>query len=176
MTCVSSMAFASEFVDIEPMFENISQAIVDTEIELRVHGIPRDALISMSPNTAVISLEDAWALGASARLKRLRDKVRVSFEDSEAQPSSKCYLVANRILTALVDASLKPDSIDVSTDGGVCFSFRNGLRYADIECFDESEVLAVTSEGGDNTKVWDVGSSDFNIASAIGEIRAFAYR
>jgi hypothetical protein len=71
-------------------------------------------------------------------------------------PNASSIQIARAIIKELSSIELEPTGIDPSVEGGVCISFREGRRYADLECFNNGCVLAVTSLGGADTKVWEI--------------------
>jgi hypothetical protein len=79
---------------------------------------------------------------------------------------------ARNSLQALAEANLQPSSVDPSAEGGVCISFRRNGRYADIEFFNNGEILAVTSTGHNDSKVWQVDRGR-SLPVAIEKIRRF---
>ncbi len=103
--------------------------------------------------------------------------LRADWDSYGAQaPNQAAINIARGVVRALADADCAPTSIDPSAEGGICFSFDYRDRYSDIECFNSGEVLAVTSLGGDETNVWEVGGEDPNLASTLRRIRNFIGR
>jgi hypothetical protein len=64
-------------------------------------------------------------------------------------------------------------AITPSAEDGIGVVFRRGNLYADIECYNDGSVLAVTSDGSGDPRVWEVGSSPAGIAEALGRIRDY---
>ena len=83
---------------------------------------------------------------------------------------------ARNVLDVLAEVDFEPTSVDPSAEGGVCLSFRRGNRYGDIECFNSGEILAVTSSGGDDTRVWEIRGFDQHLETALSKIRTFVGR
>jgi hypothetical protein len=91
-------------------------------------------------------------------------------------PNETAIGLARDVLKAMSDADLKPSHVDPSAENGVCISFVQDTRYADIECFNSGEILAVTSSGDGQPTVWQVPRSPLDIKSAVGTIQAFFRR
>lgn len=88
-------------------------------------------------------------------------------------PNATAIALARIVLSAMSDIELKPSHLDASAESGVCLSFVQGSRYADIECFNSGEVLAVTSAGDGHPTVWEVPVTDVEIASAVAVIQTY---
>ena len=91
-----------------------------------------------------------------------------------AEPPNKIALNwAKETLIILSELELFPIQIGPSVENGVGISFMFGKKYADIECFNEGDILAVTSDRQGNPDVWEVEASTLGIKSAIEKIRVF---
>ena len=76
------------------------------------------------------------------------------------------------ILTHLVKAELKPSLIEPSTDDAVCIGFWSGSRYADVECFNDGEILAMTHDRGySEPEIWEIQAME--LPHTINKIRRF---
>lgn len=124
------------------------------------------------PLTAVSSwLQDA--LEALARLAQLPH----DWDSYGAEPPNEVALAHARVvLDVMSEADLKPSHLDASAENGVCLSFIHGSRYADIECFNSGEILAVTSYGDGKPTVWEVSATPIEIKSAVARIQAYLGR
>jgi hypothetical protein len=89
-------------------------------------------------------------------------------------PSPIARTLAVRVLDELVDSELTPSKVLPSAEGGVtiAFSATDSRRYADIECFNTGEVLAVTSDRQSEPTVWPVGTES-SVKDTIERIAAF---
>jgi hypothetical protein len=94
---------------------------------------------------------------ALARLEFLRQ-----FDDgwdgySAEAPAVLAIATAKRAVQRAIGRFLLPAFILPSAEGGIGIGFRSGTRYADVECFNSGEILALTSFG-DRTepRVWEV--------------------
>lgn len=87
-------------------------------------------------------------------------------------PNPEARVRAREILIVLQGLSLPPSAIVPSSEGGVAICFLESGRYADIECLNTGEILAVTYKGKDEPYVWDVDREDAAVRNAIERIRA----
>jgi hypothetical protein len=79
---------------------------------------------------------------------------------------------AKRILSLLKTMPVSPTRVVASSEGGVAICFVNEDCYADFECFNDGEILAVKYRGTDEPTVWEVTPADEPIKAAIEQIRA----
>ncbi len=89
------------------------------------------------------------------------------------RPNSIATKHAGRVLAEIGDLALalEPYFIDPSSDEGICISFRRQNRYADIECFNNGEILAATKVDGEDPTIWEL--SPENIEETIAKINLF---
>lgn len=109
----------------------------------------------------------AAELGALQLMRLLPDDW--SSHDS-APPNGLAIHCAADVLKALSEFDLQPTHINPSAEEGVCISFRNGRKYADIECFNSGDVLAIVSDDASEV-AWDV--SERGIRSSVVRINQF---
>jgi hypothetical protein len=120
-----------------------------------------------------VDFASAWLGRGLAKLARLR-KLGPQWESTGASPPNETALVAaTEALVWLSAADAEPRNIDPSTDDGVCISFRNGERYADIECYNSGEILAVTISGEGEPVVFEVRRSE--LQDAVSKITRFVF-
>lgn len=91
----------------------------------------------------------------------------------EQLPNQTALDHARVVLDALDEADYAPTRIETSAEeGGFCLSFTgDDGRYADIECFNDGQMLAVTSRFGHETIVWEVDKYD--LVETIERIQKF---
>ena len=93
-------------------------------------------------------------------------------------PNHTAIIGAENILQRAHEEGILPDTIDPSAENGVVLSFSKRDRYADIECFNSGEILAVMHDrsrgNAGKPNVWTVQDED-GIAAALDSIRAFVY-
>lgn len=123
-----------------------------------------------------IDKRPSWLIQAFKALSRLM-ALRADWDTylSDA-PSEQAIYLAREVLRTLVDQDFAPSSLDPSSEGGVSLSFRDGERYADIECFNSGEVLAVVSHAGQETDVWELPNLADDLPQAINRMRSFLGR
>jgi hypothetical protein len=66
---------------------------------------------------------------------------------AEAPRACSIYM-AEFLLYVLQNKNFPPSKVMPSVNGGVAICFIRGEQYADFECFNTGEILAVTSEPG----------------------------
>ncbi len=65
---------------------------------------------------------------------------------------------------------LNPTHVDHSVEGSLQISFKNGEKYADIECYNSGEILGIISDHSmDYT--WD--TNDIGLANSVLKIKEF---
>ena len=78
---------------------------------------------------------------------------------SEA-PSEQSVTAAATIGKAFINFGLIPDAVSPSTEGGVAICFVRNQKYADIECLNSGETLAVRYTSVENPKAWELQPND----------------
>ena len=64
--------------------------------------------------------------------------------------------------------------IEPSAEGGVTIILSpDGSRYADIECFNDGEILALTSERGSDPTIWRVEAEPESLRVTTEKLAAF---
>ena len=87
-------------------------------------------------------------------------------------PNESARRTAERILALLRSTLLAPTRIIASSEGGIGICFAHEDRYADFECFNTGEIVAVSYRGTDEPHAWEVAPDDAAIQTAIEQIRA----
>jgi hypothetical protein len=109
---------------------------------------------------------------AKRQLREL-ENLRPNWDSYGAEPpSARARNAAERILNLLESKSVCPTRIVPSSEGGVGICFVAGDRYADIECLNSGEILAVTYIGTEEPHVWEIEPQESEIKQAIEQIRA----
>ena len=111
-----------------------------------------------------------WLPAALSRLQMMRSLPADWSSHEAAPPNAVAIRNAGEVLKALSEFDLQPTHINPSAEEGVCISFRNGKKYADIECFNSGDVLAIISNESSET-AWDV--SERGIRSAVVRVNQF---
>jgi hypothetical protein len=121
---------------------------------------------------AVSAREQASQL---AKLDSFRELQRGWDSYGAEPPSDAAINNARRILRVLWEYEGGSQiRLSPSVEGGVGIIFSSiGKKYADIECFNDGDILAVMSEGTPEPLVWTVDSSEESFRSAIDKIIAF---
>jgi hypothetical protein len=113
---------------------------------------------------------------AQARKLEAFRGLRPGWDSYNAEPPTELAISnARRILHLLWSAgAMGPVTISPSVEGGVGIIFSgHGKKYADLECFNDGEILALTSEGTLEPVVWTVKEEGGSLRAAIEKIRRF---
>jgi hypothetical protein len=86
-------------------------------------------------------------------------------------PNATAAAFAKVILEECLAKNFVPSAVVPSSEGGIAVTFRRGVRYADIECFNEGDLFAAFDSGEGVPTVWPVGSGSAGVRAAIDEIR-----
>lgn len=89
-------------------------------------------------------------------------------------PNAVARKNARQVVELLQNADFAPDSILASADGGIAVVFKQGDRYADIECFNNGEVFTGVSEGKSPPQIHSVELNQFEVV--LSAIRAHIKR
>lgn len=87
-------------------------------------------------------------------------------------PNAEARNHAERVLGKLERMSIPPSRVVASAEGGVAICFVENSRYADIECLNSGEILAVTYVGAQEPLVWEVSSQEQAIQETVERIGA----
>lgn len=87
-------------------------------------------------------------------------------------PNDRAKEVAERVLDLLRHSWFPPTRVVASSEGGIGICFVQGDKYADLECFNTGEIVAVSYRGMEEPHVWEVPIQTENITEAIDRIRA----
>src|SRR5690242_21772986 len=74
-------------------------------------------------------------------------------------PTQVAISNATAIASKFINNGLIPDAIAPSAEGGVAICFMRNDKYADIECFNSGEILAVRYSSQDDPKAWVIEAS-----------------
>jgi hypothetical protein len=85
-------------------------------------------------------------------------------------PNSIAIQNSKTVLKHFTDCDFYPH-IGPSTVEGVCLSLCNKDHYADIECCNDGEILALVSDRKSKPEIWDVDMSD--IGTSVQKIINF---
>lgn len=101
-------------------------------------------------------------------------KLQVNWDSYGAEPPNAAAVSAlRRILLQVSRVGLEPAKIAPSAEGGAAVCFVREDKYADVECFNNGDVLAVTSGGGRDPEVWEVGAESDSVERTLKKIRDY---
>jgi hypothetical protein len=93
--------------------------------------------------------------------------------DSE-KPAIATIQAAFQVVNVLVALDLIPDAILPSAEGGVAICFVRHGKYADVECLNSGEILAVTSTRGEKPHAWALDPNSIT-AAALENFSAYLW-
>lgn len=153
-----------------------SKVVVD-ELTMAENSTPAESNIHLEEKTQTPPLDEYSS--------ELREKLS-SFEslssgwngyDAEA-PDKLAINTGEMVLDEFIVNNLIPTDVTPSVEGGIGMYFRIGRKYADIECLNSGEILAITSEDDRPPVVWEIELGNdvvehSSIQEAIKDIRVF---
>lgn len=133
----------------------------------------REVTFSYAKSNFHLEHEESWLLKCVKDVEELRT-LPLNWDNCGAEPPNLDALYwAKTVLEILFSMNFQPTCITPSVENGVGISFVRGRKYADVECFNTGEILAVTSDGQNNPEVWEVTNHLENIEIALRKIRDF---
>lgn len=134
-------------------------------------ALPVGKRYAWAPTVAV--REAPWLLECDRRLEELLELEQDRDSYGAAPPNRVAVSLAAKVLRALSKEGLSAPCINPSAEEGVCMSYRAGSLYADVECFNSGEMLAATSDGEGERRVWEVDSREAETVKTARLIRIF---
>jgi hypothetical protein len=114
-----------------------------------------------------------WHAAATIRVAEL-ESLGPQWDGYHAEPPNIAAIqTASSALGILRELGIQPHRIDPSVEGGIIISFRRGGRYGDLECDNDGDVLALTSDGQGNVDAEPIANSPRSIEGAL--LRIIAY-
>lgn len=108
--------------------------------------------------------------------KRLQELVTLedNWDDrGSPAPNKKSLQSAQMILKILKAEKYLPTMIMPSTERGLGFIFQSDTKYADIECFNDGDILAGYSDRKGDNQLWELKNNEEAITDTINRIRIF---
>jgi len=108
-----------------------------------------------------------------ARLEAFR-KLAPGWDSYEAPPPNETAVRSARNILRLVheQEDVSPVHLAPSAEGGVLLVFPgDGSKYADIECYNDGEILAILSEPAGEPTIWPLALEKEQIQIALGSGR-----
>ena len=116
----------------------------------------------------------SWYSKNMAQLRDLETLSKKWKDDEILPPNQVAFYCATEALEVLRKIDFPCDRIAASVDEGICIAFlskKNKDKYADIEFFNNGEILAVTTDRVSNPRIWEVSIG--SIHKALKEIHEF---
>ena len=86
-------------------------------------------------------------------------------------PNEIAIEAAKEIVLTAPQLGMIPNKILPSAEGGVGICFYASDRYADIECLNTGEILAMKSDGVNRPEIWELMPNQYK--GALEEIREY---
>jgi hypothetical protein len=125
---------------------------------------------------AYVAVPDEERIEQLVRLDSFKD-LQHGWDSYDAEPPSEVAIAsAKRVLHVIwsIGLVLSIKVISPSVEGGVGIVFTGSdQKYADVECFNDGDILAIISEGVKDPSVWAIGGEPGALRQAIEKIHAF---
>jgi hypothetical protein len=120
-----------------------------------------------------VQSDDDWYAAAVKRVKGFQ-RLRPGWDSYGALvPNPVAIQSAISILSVLRGMGRQPHRVAASVEGGIVISFRNKNRYGDIECDNEGDIIALTSNGEGDVRAEPVTNDPRSIEEALTRIGAY---
>lgn len=141
-----------------------------------IRSAPEDGVAARVRTVPVLKLESPhhWHLEAARHIKSLACLGSDWHETPADPPNEESVGLSQAVLNVLSDLNFEPARIDPTSVGGICFSFEQGDRYADIECLNSGNMVALLMEGSNNPIVSVVTAAD--IPDTVAKLNGFIRR
>src|SRR5262249_7877707 len=126
-------------------------------------ALPRRLIAGSRMRTGTID-QDRWLADATSALESLKNLLPGWDSYDAPVPEPPAFRHAGTTLGLLHALKLWPDRIAASAEGGIAFVLARGGKYADLECLNTGEILAVTCDRGGEPEVWAVDPTTISAA------------
>jgi len=137
------------------------------------HQVPNREGLGLPMGESVTDAERA------AQLERLNSfrNLKHGWDSYDAEPPGETAITnARQVLDVLWSVGLTSSirAVSPSAEGGIGIVFAGSdQKYADIECFNDGEILAITSEGTAEPSVWPLNGETETLRRAVETISTF---
>jgi len=131
---------------------------------------PAKALFSLAQQSS----GQSWLASAYRQLESLKGLQPDWNGYGSNPPNVVAYSQARRVLDELHRVNFEPSRIMASADDGIAICLMDKNRYADLECYNSGEVVAMTTDHSTgNHKVWQLPISEMGLREAVDRLRIF---
>jgi len=148
-----------------PIYETFSQPVTEAYRNMR------EIILQARERSMYLSNQDRFISALNELQKTAGLQNGWDSYGAEA-PTPASASIAKHILSILQQSNMPPSKVAASAEGGVGICFVEGEKYADIEIFNDGEMLATTYRGDSEARIWELESGDASITEAIKQIRA----
>lgn len=123
--------------------------------------------------------EKNWYSKAFKQLKTFRELSKNWNSYGAESPNNTAIHWAQKVINVLNKFDFPPTGIAPSAEGGIGIYFSKGKLYADLECFNTGEILAVISDSKTEPTVWEIYDGEMRegkegmVIEAVRRIREF---
>jgi hypothetical protein len=165
----------------ESLGQSVESFIAELRAAMEVSGKddlrpPDWSIFQQAVAEALPVLTDQERVAQWEKLESFRN-LQHGWDSYEAEPPNEVAMAnARRVLHILWSSGTVPPirTISPSVEGGIGIVFAGSHnRYADIECFNDGDILAITSNGETEPSVWSPGTEAGGLHSAVERISSF---
>lgn len=141
-----------QYVELQyrPSYSEIGDASIREKYRITEHELIQSREGSEYVRRKIAQLE------LNRRLKQLAS-LPTNWDGNGADPPLEPAISnAAALIDSFIHVGLIPDALTTSVDGGVAICFVRTGKYADVECLNDGEVLAVRYSSQDNPTAWVV--------------------
>jgi hypothetical protein len=169
------MPAIAEPIEQTEEFKDIQMAIEVSDYSkrhLRINGAePPQTSTSTVVDYAMNLLSTFTFFSLTQKLLRLR-QLSANWDSYNAEPPNEAALArAQQLLLRFFERGIVPTDVVPSSEGGVAITFNHGERYADLECLNSGETLAVTAVGNEQPRAWEVENGGITVFDTLERIR-----
>lgn len=156
---------------------NASQELDRRRIVLNSHEIKNSTGLTNYKITEDIQRDikkENWYSKAFIKIENFQNLSKNWNSYGAEAPNSTSIHWAQKVIDVLHKFNFPPTGIVPSAEEGIGIYFSKGKLYADMECFNTGEILAVISDSKTEPTVWEVCEGE--IPEAVERIRGFISR
>lgn len=158
---------------LPPKPESPSRTQTPQPSEIWASALPNDSSSYRRIQAPFYSAQIAWYQEGLEKIDGMRS-LTSNWDTYGAEPPTEASLAkAKTVMETLYQMNFRPSRIAASAEGGVAISFFDQKRYSDIEILNTEDVLAATSMGDGNPRVWEVSAEDRGFVKTMEAIREF---
>src|SRR5277367_6552075 len=152
---------------VKPLFQASFSGHANSVSSMSYVALPTDASTGMVRALGVDEFAEHFA-----KLAEVTVDSSLWLEGSEL-PNDVSVVWGKIILQKFREYALPPSRVVATADGGIAICVVRGDKYADIECLNSGEILAVISDRKSSPIVWEIKHRSNEISLSVSRIRQF---